>query len=118
MRGTEELDRLVAETLSVSGRTQRAADAFGLAYGLGLVLKPRARAGAALFGRQIHFDERETYAHKQVLVGREIARWALRQWGLEESAAAISVVAGGLVAACAAPGPARVEPTLDVAQRA
>ncbi len=109
---------MVAEALAVSGRAERSGNAFALAYGLSLTLRPRARAGAVLIGRRIYYDERASYAQKQVLVGRELARWALRQWDLEESEHAIAVVAAGLVDACAAPGPVRVMPELEMAQRA
>ena len=88
-----ELDELSRATLEASGRTAPSRDSFALAFDLGLVPKPRTRIGAALVDdRAIEFDGSEAPGARQRLVAREVARWALRQWRLEELDAYVAYV--------------------------
>ncbi len=95
---TTALDDLITNMLRASGRRSPSRDALAIAYDLGLKLKSRERDGATLVrDREIHYDRALTHCPRQRLVARELARWGLRRWRIEETDANVTYVAQGLV---------------------
>jgi hypothetical protein len=96
--GRNAYDTLAARFLADANLTGKPCSAFGLAKAAGLWLKPIRRGRArGLAGSELHYDARASERWRDAAITREVARWAIRWYRLDETDEAVHAVTRALL---------------------